>query len=226
MWLNVKFLDSGGATVAELGAYDWDSASLTTEDTKVYEAHVGMTPEMAKTTGLPAGESFHLVLNNVVLSDNRIPPVGFTNAAFETVFAQPVNYSYEDGQHWDDTLFDIPEGTIQAVVTLYHQTTTKEYIEFLRDANVTDDRGQIAYDQWVIGGMSVPAVMDSSMIDVATSKPIQGDVNGDGVVNVSDLLLMISQWGQCPTSGDCPSDVNDDGFVNVTDLLIAIGNWG
>jgi hypothetical protein len=99
-------------------------------------------------------------------------------------------------------------------------------MEFLRDANVTDNKGQIAYDQWVIGGKSAPAVMDSSMIDITIDEPIEGDVNGDGVVNITDLLIMISQWGQCPTSGDCTADVNGDGWVNVTDLLVAIANWG
>jgi hypothetical protein len=223
MWLNVKFLDDGGMTILEHGAYDWATADLTTGDTKVYEILVGLTSKMAKATGLNAGESFHLVLNNVVLSDNRIPPKGFTNAAFEAVLAQPVNYTYEDGQHWDDTLYEIPENAVQAVVTLYHQTTTKKYIEFLRDANVTDDKGQIAYDQWVLGGKSAPMVMDNVMIDLGDVEPIPGDVNGDGVVNVTDLLLMIGDWGPC---AGCPTDVNNDGYVNVTDLLIAIANWG
>jgi len=226
MWLNIKFLDASGSLIEERGAYDWETADLVEEDTKVYEPKYGMTPEMAKMTNLPAGESFHLVLNNTLLSDNRIPPMGFTNANFEAIQSAPVGYTYADGQYWDDTLYDIPASAEQAVATLYHQTSTKEYIEFLRDANVTDDKGQIVYDQWVIGGMSAPVVMDSSMIVISDTQPIPGDVNGDGVVNVSDLLIMISQWGQCPTSGDCPSDVNGDGYVNVTDLLIAIGNWG
>ena len=195
MWLNVKFLDGDGNTVAERGLYDWETADLTTSDTKVYETHVGMTSEMSKITGLDAGESFHLVLNNIVLADNRIPPVGFTNAAFSAVQAGPVNYSYDDGQHWDDTLYDIPSGATQAVVTLYHQTSTKEYMEFLRDANVTDDKGQIAYDQWVLAGKSTPMVMDSSLIDLDDVEPVTGDVNGDGVVDVSDLLIVIGEWG-------------------------------
>ncbi len=226
MWLNVKFLDASGALLEERGAYDYSTADLVTSNTKVYEVHVGMTPEMGKIVNLPPGESFHLVLNNTVIKDNRIPPMGFTNANFEAIQSAPVNYSYDDGQYWDDTLYEVPPNATQAVATLYHQTTSKEYIEFLRDANTTNNKGQIAYDQWVIGGMSVPVVMDSSMIEVDGTEPILGDVNGDGVVNVSDLLIMISEWGQCPTTGDCPADLNDDGYVSVTDLLIAIGNWG
>ena len=48
------------------------------------------------------------------------------------------------------------------------------------------------------------------------------DINGDGYVNVTDLLAVIDQWGLT----DSPADVNFDGIVNVSDLLILIGNWG
>jgi len=48
------------------------------------------------------------------------------------------------------------------------------------------------------------------------------DINGDVIVNVSDLLVVIDQWGLT----DSPADVNDDGIVDVSDLLIVVGNWG
>ena len=48
------------------------------------------------------------------------------------------------------------------------------------------------------------------------------DINGDGVVNVSDLLEIISAWGSC---NGCAADVNNDGMVNVTDILAVIGDW-
>jgi hypothetical protein len=49
------------------------------------------------------------------------------------------------------------------------------------------------------------------------------DINGDAVVNVSDLLEIINSWGPCTT---CDADVNDDGEVNVSDLLMVIDAWG
>ena len=50
-----------------------------------------------------------------------------------------------------------------------------------------------------------------------------GDVNGDGTVNVDDLLVVISQWGPC--SG-CSGDITGDGVVGVDDLLVILAHWG
>ena len=54
------------------------------DDLVVYEVKQGLTPELAAGTGLEAGPSFHFALNNTILLDNRIPPRGFTRAAFRT----------------------------------------------------------------------------------------------------------------------------------------------
>jgi Ca2+-binding RTX toxin-like protein len=47
-------------------------------------------------------------------------------------------------------------------------------------------------------------------------------VEGDLVVNIADLLGVISQWG----AKGGPADVNADGAVNITDLLAVISAWG
>lgn len=47
------------------------------------------------------------------------------------------------------------------------------------------------------------------------------DLNGDCMVNTSDLLELFAQWG---TNG--PADFNEDGIVNTSDLLILFANWG
>jgi hypothetical protein len=50
----------------------------------------------------------------------------------------------------------------------------------------------------------------------------EDDINADGVVNVNDLLAVISRWGACV----CMEDINGDALVNVDDLLLVIQDWG
>ncbi len=61
-----------------------------------------------------------------------------------------------------------------------------------------------------------------SGVDCLPDPDCPADVDGDGVVNVSDVLTLISSWG----SNDMDADVNADGIVDVADLLIVIDAWG
>lgn len=53
-----------------------------------------------------------------------------------------------------------------------------------------------------------------------------GDLNGDGAVNVLDVLILLGAWGTCADPGECPADLNGDGDVDVFDLLILLTAWG
>ena len=164
-WINVAFQDAGGQTIAEHGAYDTGTADLVTSDTKVYESHHGLSAAVAALSGLPIGPGFHFALNNVIEDDNRIPPRGFKNSEFLAVQAQPAGATYLDEQYWDETEYAIPVGATRAVVLFNHQTTSKEYITFLRDH--TDDlTGQVAYDLWVQEGKSAPIGMDRALVQL------------------------------------------------------------
>ena len=55
--------------------------------------------------------------------------------------------------------------------------------------------------------------------------PCPGDVNGDFVIDVTDLLIVIGNWGPC-NPGGCPGDIDNNGVVNVLDLLGVISLWG
>jgi hypothetical protein len=169
MWINVRFYDGANNLVAERGAYDGATAVLTTSDTKVYEIEHGLDATQAAATGLPVGTSFHFVLNNKVFKDNRIPPRGFTNAGFAAAQSDPVAASYYEQQYWDDTSFAIPVGAFKATVTLYHQTSSKEYMDFLLATNTTNGDSVTAYNEWVAHGKSAPVQMASTSIVFALS---------------------------------------------------------
>jgi hypothetical protein len=203
MWLNVKFLDGANNVVAERGAYNAATAVLVTGDTKVYEAKLGVDAAGSAATGLPVGETFHFVLNNHWIKDNRIPPRGFTNAGFESVQAAPVAYTYADGQHWDDTLFSIPAGAASATVSLNYQTTSKEYIEFLRDyAPPGGTAGQIAYDQWALTGKSAPTVMDAASITLPCYANCDGSTIAP-VLNVQDFACFLNAFAANDPYANC-----------------------
>ena len=52
------------------------------------------------------------------------------------------------------------------------------------------------------------------------------DIDGNGSVDVLDLLGVIEAWGSCDDPSGCPADINDDGTTDVLDLLVVIANWG
>jgi hypothetical protein len=52
---------------------------------------------------------------------------------------------------------------------------------------------------------------------------VPGDVSGDGVVDVVDLLALLGQWGPC--GEPCAADFDGDGDVDIEDLLFLLGAW-
>ena len=69
----------------------------------------------------------------------------------------------------------------------------------------------------IVGGKSFP-------IDVASlteaAPQLVADVNGDGIVNIQDLVLVAGQFGETGKNG---ADVNGDGVVNIQDLVLVAG---
>jgi len=178
MWLNIKWYDGSNSLLREDGAY----GPLTVEiggqptevntildlhdpNTKIYEAHYGMTQAWAEKLlglgydpGLPlsydrvtgnislslgdlAGQStgtfaetFHFVLNNTVIKDNRIPPYGFSYDEARRRNALPVpvdqyggNGSGSTYNYWDEVTLNPPAGAEFAEIKLLYQPTSWEY---------------------------------------------------------------------------------------------------
>jgi hypothetical protein len=105
------------------------------EDKLVFEVH-----STSSLTG--EDESFHMGLATGRWKDNRIPPKGFRIAEAAARICEPVvhgvpdpNYfstdEYAGGYH--DVQEVIPAGADLIEVNLFYQTTSREFIEFLRD---------------------------------------------------------------------------------------------
>jgi hypothetical protein len=62
--------------------------------------------------------------------------------------------------------------------------------------------------------------------DVLVTVP--GDLTGDFVVNIQDLLYLLSGWGPCPEPcpPTCLADIDGDCTAGVLDLLIMLAHWG
>jgi hypothetical protein len=86
MWLQVEGYDDGNNLVYSSGAYNVVTGELagygTDPNLKVWEMKQGLTDSWAAQLGLTAGPTFHFILNNITLTDNRIPPRGYDYAAF------------------------------------------------------------------------------------------------------------------------------------------------
>ncbi|MCH2134096.1 MAG: hypothetical protein MK116_10140 [Phycisphaerales bacterium] len=87
-------------------------------------------------------------------------------------------------------------------------------IEWSDDCN---DDGIVDYGQILDGSLADED--DNGIPDVCQC---DADVTGDGVVNITDVLIILGAWG----SDYPPADLDDSGEVDIVDLLLAIDGWG
>jgi hypothetical protein len=152
MFANVQVYSSGtlihevnpyDATVGTLKGLDPDyspsSPALSTSeehlDELVYEMHATSSITSESTT-------FHFVLATGRHKDNRIPPKGFDVTMAPSRLIVPVWHGTEDPTYFtpteyagghDDVTITVPPGADRIEIHLYYQTTSREYVEFLRD---------------------------------------------------------------------------------------------
>jgi len=242
MWLHVTWFDTFGTVVREDGAYgpigvtvanpaggpDVEVESLLDLDdpnTKVYEAHYGLTQEWASqliSLGYPAGlalsydrytgaadftlgqlassppdtehETFHFVLNNTVVKDNRIPPYGMAYETARQHNALPVPEDQYGGgpiyNYFDEVALNPPAGATYATIELLYQPTSWEYMQFLYLAN----NGQNAF----LAGEG--ANMLEAWLNAGAA---------EGVQMAKPYVMASTVWGTAPVPAEIPMIVDD-----------------
>ncbi len=71
--------------------------------------------------------------------------------------------------------------------------------------------------------MMMATTAASLTVSIATASQ-NADLNNDGVVNSTDLVLLASNIGTC--HGECPTDLNNDGVTDASDALDLMKLWG
>ena len=70
------------------------------------------------------------------------------------------------------------------------------------------------------GESSIPQIENA---DITEPTRLRGDVNGDGIVNIQDLVLTASNLGETGTNA---ADMNGDKVINIQDLVLVAGALG
>jgi len=135
----------------------------------------------------PAGsvdETFHFVLNNKVIKDNRIPPYGmkYDEARARNALPVPEDQYGSPGpggtyRYWDELPLSPPVGAGYATIDLLYQPTSWEYVQFLYLANTRQnaflaDEGANLLEAWLNTGMAAPYVMTSTVWGTPPGPPI------------------------------------------------------
>ena len=151
------------------------------------------------------------------LADGLWPTRGYIDS-------QPYD-STEGTQPSDFTMPIDPRLTLNDVMNLTHN----ELIEFYKTSGGgtpidLDETGlsEISFVRISVDANSKLSAEIDGMADV--NPQIIGDVDGDGFVNVNDLLLLIGSFGPLEIGGPL-ADFNGDFVVDISDLLALIGNW-
>lgn len=90
---------------------------------------------------------------------------------------------------------------------------------------ITDTDFDMGFVVWTVEATHVSGTPQCrtgwAMTVVEGTDQLCGDVDGDGNIDVNDMLFVINEWGNPGPFGD----TNDDGTVDVWDLINVICNW-
>jgi len=123
-------------------------------------------------------ESFHFVLNNAVVKDNRIPTwlMSYDRARERNALPEPPDQYGDPGpggvyDHFAVVTLDPPPTAARGEIDLLYQPTSWEYIQFLYLANdgsnaFLGDEGENILEGWLHTDMAAPYTMASTSITV------------------------------------------------------------
>ncbi len=134
---------------------------------------------------------------------------------------------------FDDARVDVsPDGTSWTNVWTHSGSAISDsaWSEQVFDISATADGQATVYIRWTMGGtdgsVTYPGwnIDDVRIIAVPPAPVLDGDVNGDCVVDLTDLAILLSEYGT--SGGGVQADLDGDGDVDLSDLAIMLAVYG
>ena len=132
-----------------------------------------------------------------------------------------IDISNDNGSTWTNVETIGPAGPETGGGWFQHSFRVSDFVEPTSEVRlrfIAADEGD--------GSIVEAAVDDVAVFSVVCDEPVFGDIDGDGSVGVSDLLILLGSWGPCADCNDCPADLDGDCNVGVADFLLLLANWG
>ena len=137
------------------------------------------------------------------------------------------SFNVSAGMHYDIQVFDL--GIPDATITLYD--SSGGYISDDSGSNPSAVHAQVGYTassdgvMYVAIGAQTGSYGDYALMINESVATLEGDIDGDGYVGLSDLDLVLGSWNQSVPPADSAVDLSGDGYVGLDDLDIILANW-
>lgn len=240
-WMNYPFFESGvialtdisgglflvRASFSRLGQSAVEACALGTAEVAIAVDEGFAGPVSFSVTGLPPGvvasfsgqnvtapDTVTLVLSNLVNAPDDFTAEVHAAGAWFT-YSNPLSVSIAQAPLWYPDGDADGYGVLSGVVAACAQPTG-----FTALAGDCDD----GYDAVYPGAPGTGQDMDNNCDGQITGTEVDfcADIDGDQVVTVSDVLLVIA--GQA-CQGVCLADVNGDDVVSIADLMLVLGDY-
>jgi hypothetical protein len=160
------------------------------------------------------GNSIPVTVNDGTISVNRPPVLAsignkMVNEGELLTFA--VSANDQDGDSLTYSASGMPTGAAFNPATKiftwtpsYHQAGSYSSVHFTVSDNNTNDTEDIV---------------------ITVNNVYQTDINGDGIVNILDIISVAQHWNETGANGWITEDINENGTINVLDVILVGQNW-
>jgi len=164
--------------------------------------------------GQDAGSTYNVNPN----SDNAVPTVSLTSPTNGATVNGTINLTATAS---DDVSVSGVQFKVDGV-NVGAEDTVAPYTVSLNTATLTD--GSRVISATARDGDGLTAI---SSVTVTVANLKQGDINGDGLVNVLDLSVLLTNWNRTSSTWtNLRCDLNTDGTVTILDLSVLLTKWG